>query len=1071
MALFKVPAPSVTGGISQQPPEMGRPDRAEDIDNFWPLPEVGTAKRPGTEHVVEVFSDPAPDILALPIDLGGDEKYLGLVSNENVTILLSNGETVPVKAVTRDADGVITGGATPDFAYLDLRRPNYLKDVTTVQDPEGFQSWSLTGTAQAATAGDGPASPLGFRDTGANPAADAFTALKINTTGAQGSWNVAALGWENRLKRYSIYVDTNVSGFSNADQVGLAFVVSGKTYGVDWDFGEDYDAVPTANQISTDGETFLTYEEDLGGGQFRLGFLYDPDKVVTTPTAGAAWGAYVRVDEGVVSSTSGIYAWGAFLEVLGIDDPSDVTPGAYAADPKTLRTVQAVATSFLGNPLIPTRIDTTSASTSLTDVYGTATFPGVGGGSDETVDVSDAAYIFVKQQGTVNSEGEWEIVVSDPTLGSATLSGSYTWPSSNPETIDAASSIASTINAHASNTDGGAGGNAAQLVLATAVGSVIKLEAKGGGGTTVSFSKVEVRDDMGDSRIISFHDEVDTLSDVPLIAQHDTRLRLTESDKTPDTVSPVQSVVRFVAEEGSGFGKGYWEEGLDYDLRDKVDASTLPHKLIRRVDDSSGTVTGTEFQVYFEWAEHDYDDRLVGDDTTSPFPSFVTPELDADEADRYVTALGFYKSRLVIGSSSQDIVMSEVSRFGNFFRTSVQTIPDSDRIDVGISTVRGTRLSDFAMGADRLYALCGESILAVTSGDTLSPRSVGLDTVHVGSVDPVPQAPSAYSGFFFTTGGRKFDAVEFGIPSRESGLLTLDSSAENPRLLDAPITRLDWCPRTRTLFALGDTGDELYGYRFLFTGQDVRQGAWFRWTFGGATIKDAVVLGCDLFLLLDRDDDLFLERLRLEREPRDGTEDWAVLLDRRVTDEDLATAASYAAGPDETTFTLPYDIETGASMTMVRRETNLFGDATVKSTGSNTIVVGGDHTGSEVYLGQLYDATFKPVRPTVRQGSSDEGAFVPVTVRQVVKRGTMAFSRSGYALVRVTDGRSNTYDISFDNEVSSGAVTLEDRELRFGVFTLPKDVNVQLINNTHKPTNLAGLEWEIELVDRGARVR
>ena len=61
-----------------------------------------------------------------------------------------------------------------------------------------------------------------------------------------------------------------------------------------------------------------------------------------------------------------------------------------------------------------------------------------------------------------------------------------------------------------------------------------------------------------------------------------------------------------------------------------------------------------------------------------------------------------------------------------------------------------------------------------------------------------------------------------------------------------------------------------------------------------------------------------------------------------------------------------------------------------------------------------------------------------------------------------------------DNEDATDGVTLEsrlgDEAIVSDIVSAPKDINVQLRNDDHKPTNIVGLEWDIEFVGRGARI-
>ena len=114
------------------------------------------------------------------------------------------------------------------------------------------------------------------------------------------------------------------------------------------------------------------------------------------------------------------------------------------------------------------------------------------------------------------------------------------------------------------------------------------------------------------------------------------------------------------SDAGDAFGSGTWKETVKPGIPCKLDPATLPHALIRQAD---GTFTFGPL----EWGE-----RICGDEDSAPFPSFVG---------RTLNGLFFYRNRLSF-LSGENVVMSEVGEFFNFFLTTVTTLVDSDVVDV-----------------------------------------------------------------------------------------------------------------------------------------------------------------------------------------------------------------------------------------------------------------------------------------------------------------------------------------------------------------------------------------------------
>ncbi|MDE7065977.1 MAG: hypothetical protein K2O70_11035, partial [Desulfovibrionaceae bacterium] len=99
------------------------------------------------------------------------------------------------------------------------------------------------------------------------------------------------------------------------------------------------------------------------------------------------------------------------------------------------------------------------------------------------------------------------------------------------------------------------------------------------------------------------------------------------------------------------FGTGTWKETVKPGIPCALDASTMPHALVRQAD-------GT-----FTFGPLEWDERTCGDDKSAPFPSFVN---------RAMGGLFFYRNRLAF-LSGENVVMSAVGEFFNFFLTTVTT--------------------------------------------------------------------------------------------------------------------------------------------------------------------------------------------------------------------------------------------------------------------------------------------------------------------------------------------------------------------------------------------------------------
>ena len=168
----------VTGGVTQVAPETADSGRIKDSLNMVPVPEIGLARRGPTEHLTEL-NDREAALALLPVDLGGEDRYLLSLAHDSVKAFRRNGDELDVFAVTRDADGNITGGTAPDFSYLDFRTPN---QYTPDDVAEALATWTKVGSASTPILGLGNDVPLGWPENSTKAYQDKYTILNVSST-------------------------------------------------------------------------------------------------------------------------------------------------------------------------------------------------------------------------------------------------------------------------------------------------------------------------------------------------------------------------------------------------------------------------------------------------------------------------------------------------------------------------------------------------------------------------------------------------------------------------------------------------------------------------------------------------------------------------------------------------------------------------------------------------------------------------------------------------------------------------------------------------------------------------
>ncbi|NBS70750.1 hypothetical protein EBT31_17830, partial [bacterium] len=149
---------------------------------------------------------------------------------------------------------------------------------------------------------------------------------------------------------------------------------------------------------------------------------------------------------------------------------------------------------------------------------------------------------------------------------------------------------------------------------------------------------------------------VSSIADLPTIAEHGFTVMVQGTSET----NTDDYYVKFVASAGSGFGPGVWKETVAPGIQYKLDATTMPHVLVR---ETSGNFTFRKFV----WGE-----RIAGDASTASNPSFIGSSINN---------VTLFRNRLTL-LADENVIMSASDAYERFFPETVQTVVDSDPIDL-----------------------------------------------------------------------------------------------------------------------------------------------------------------------------------------------------------------------------------------------------------------------------------------------------------------------------------------------------------------------------------------------------
>ena len=571
---------------------------------------------------------------------------------------------------------------------------------------------------------------------------------------------------------------------------------------------------------------------------------------------------------------------------------------------------------------------------------------------------------------------------------------------------------------------------------------------------------------------IAIKGTIDSISDLPVTAEHGFIVKILGAAAT----GADDYYVKFVANAGSGFGHGVWQETVGPGIQYLFDAATMPHVLIRNND---GTFT---FQK-FTWSG-----RVAGDNVTAKEPSFVGSKIQN---------VNLFRNRLVL-LADENVITSAADAYDRFWPESVQTVVDSDPIDLSA----GSRKINFLMSslafADVLLVFSRHGQFRLSGGTgiaaSLTPKTATITQVtafEMGDVvDPVIVGRTMY---FAVPKGEYNGLREFFLPDASGPVPTSEEVTSSvPRFLPSNLCSLTATAAEEAVFAVSkDQPRRVYLYKFLFQGDNKLQSAWSYWeTNGGKSVLGIDLVDSDLYVVVQYSDGVYLEKVVTNPETVDAGTTVEMLVDRKVTEASCSVALTTPSGLDvQSTITLPYPINTSLSnMAVVGRfyagNTLMHGQVVqvLSSTaaggagGNGTLTVRGDLTGAKFYAGELYDMLYEFSTQYLKEQPPGGGMAVIAGPKLQLRTWTMLFDKTSSFSVKVTPRGRDTMTYPYtglevgDQEISLGELAVRTSKFRVPVMAQNIEAKIEVVSSSPLPCRLQSAEWEGYYHTRAARL-
>lgn len=549
---------------------------------------------------------------------------------------------------------------------------------------------------------------------------------------------------------------------------------------------------------------------------------------------------------------------------------------------------------------------------------------------------------------------------------------------------------------------------------------------------------LDVSDDYGNSTMKAIKGSVQLFSDLP--------------QQLDDGY--VCYITQHPTEQGRGYYVRYsaptksYVETVGPSVALSLDASTMPHKLVRNAD---GTFTLSKIT----WT-----DRQVGDEESNPAPSFVG---------RKINDLFFYRNRFGF-LSDENVILSTAGDYFNLFVKTATAVVDTDPIDESVAGMRVSILN-YAVPFNKVLMLFSENgQFQLSAGDVLSPRTVKVEPVTEFSSSTRCRPVGAGQELFFVTNRPGHSGVrEYFIEQDTLANDAADITAHVPAYVPAGAFRLAASTSEDALFVLCDNEpNAIYGYKYYWGKDEKVQSAWFRFRLTAEdTIMGCEFVGAVAYLVIGRSDGVYLEEINLQPGEVDPGLTFSVLLDRKVP-----LTGTYDANTNTTTWELPWPF-TGTVYAVLGASFGSRAGAAIPLTqaGQHTASAAGNLSAGSAYVGVNYEARFRFSEQYVKDDKGNPIAAARVKLRRML----LSFLSTGYFRVEVTPPARDTLRYIFTGKVlgvsgiTLGAPALSSGTRKFPIMTDSRGVTIDIVNDTPLPSTFQSAEWEGEVVVQAAR--
>ena len=355
-------------------------------------------------------------------------------------------------------------------------------------------------------------------------------------------------------------------------------------------------------------------------------------------------------------------------------------------------------------------------------------------------------------------------------------------------------------------------------------------------GTTVTITSTAHGLSNGDQIITSFTSGAAT--DGYYTIANVTSDTFTITDSASGTISAGETVYY----QPARYGEGVWEEVCEPGIQIQFDDDTMPLSLTR-VLPGTYAINGGSNRNYtngvFKFDYPDWGKRDVGDDITNAPPSFIGYPIQK---------MCFFRNRIAL-LSAENIILSRVNDFYNFWVKTAMAISNADPIDLQSSSTYPTKLFDAVETNTGLIIFSASEQFLLSSGAEalLTPETAKISYLssYAFNPDTNPISLGTTVGWINSTAKNARFYEMANANTRDEPQIQEQSKIVSEKF-PVNITLMGASPENSlVLFGTDSTlhtaTNEVWGYKFHQTDRGRNQSAFFRWVLSNNIVYQCIL--------------------------------------------------------------------------------------------------------------------------------------------------------------------------------------------------------------------------------------